>query len=154
MQEYLTLHLYGIVCPSGSKAFTELKGCVFSWYSSVMLTPSENLILSLFPFCLHILTWHNIILQMQTHTTTTSPLPPPSCPKPKPNNSMICSWMTSLKQLLELWKHLFLSSTELLVPTILHICAEMLFEWIQVSNWCDLFCTTTQHLLLFTICQS
>lgn len=84
MQGYLTLHLYGIVCPSGSKAFTDFKGCVFGWYSSAMLTPSENLILSQFPFCLCILTWHTVILQMQ------------NCPPKKPNSSTICSWMTSL----------------------------------------------------------
>ena len=68
MQGYLTLHLYGIVCPSGSKAFTAFMGSVFSRYSSVMLTPSENLILSQFPFCLPILIWHTVILQMQNRS--------------------------------------------------------------------------------------
>lgn len=28
VQGYLILHLYGIVCPSGSKAFTDFKGCL------------------------------------------------------------------------------------------------------------------------------
>lgn len=47
------------------KGLYRLQGLSSAGYSSAMLTPSENLILSHFHFCLCFLTWHIIILQMQ-----------------------------------------------------------------------------------------
>lgn len=89
MQGYLTLHLYGGVCPVPQKSFTNFKGYVFSWYSGVMLTPPENLILSQFPFCLCMVSWHIVISKMHAKKKINKY-------KKQPYNNALCLWMTSL----------------------------------------------------------
>lgn len=114
---------------------------VFSWYSSVMLTPSENLILSHFHFSVFFdLTYHNI---------TDAKLVPR-----KLKSSMIYSWMTSLTSA---FRTAEVPDSLFWVPcscSFMYLYWNAPFEWVQVSNWCELFCTAALCLLLFTICQS
>lgn len=113
MQGYLTLHLYGIVCPSDSKAFADFKGCL-SWYSSAMLTPSEKSDPISLPFL-------SVFFDLTYHNITDAKLVPR-----KLKSSMIYSWMTSLTsafRIAEVPDSLFYLI--FLVPVVLYICTEV-----------------------------